>query len=395
MLSFSFEHNDERITMTQIVRPLFASLTGQPLVARFLSAALDNQQVSHAYLFVGPVGAGKNEAARTLAKALVCENEGCGSCDDCIRAQRGTHPDVKVIDPEGVNGYVVDQMHELIHDTNFAPIRAHHKVYIITRADLLSGAAANAFLKTLEEPPARVTFILLARTRESVMATIASRCQIIAFRYIPEVEAVQLLVEENRTTEKDARIALAAAGGSIFRAREFLVSQTRRAARLKVLEIIEHLPESDPVDILDAARDLLVSLKQPLDEVRIEQERQLAEGKDFLTKGAKTALEQRQKRSLSTRERETLVEALNVLRSWLRDCLLVQVGRTDDLVNADFHYNITKLAESSTEAVIVQALAAVDEAQERIHYNVSVQLVIESLLLTLRSTIVRQCMPKG
>jgi DNA polymerase-3 subunit delta' len=390
MLSSNHEHNDEGIAMIQNVRPLFASLAGQPLVVRFLTSALDKQLISHAYLFVGPVGAGKNEAARTLAKALVCEDGGCGVCDNCVRAQHGTHPDIKVIDPEGVNGYVVDQMHELIHDSQFAPIRAQRKVYIITRADLLSSAAANAFLKTLEEPPPRVTFILLARTHESVMATIASRCQVIAFRSIPEVEAVHLLIQESRATEKDARIALAATGGSVFRAREYLLSPTRRDVRLKVLETIERLPDSDALTLLEASRELLVFLKQPLDEVRIEQEKQIAEGKDFLTKGAITTLEQRQKRTLSTRERESLVEAFNVLRSWLRDCLLVQIGRADDIVNSDFHYNITKLAEGSDEAAIVRSLDAVDEAQERIHYNVSVQSAFEALLLTLRSLLVRQ-----
>jgi DNA polymerase-3 subunit delta' len=366
------------------MNPPFDTLVGQPLAARFLSSVIEQRLTNHAYLFAGPIGAGKTVAARALAKALICKDGGCGSCDDCIRVAHGTHPDVKVIEPEGASGYVTEQMHELIHDTNLAPIRARGKVYLITRADLLSGAPANAFLKTLEEPPSRVTFILLARTRESVLETILSRCQVIAFRFVAEAEAVPLLMEEGRATLRDARIALAATGGSLYRAREFLGSTARRNARLKVLEAAEHLPHSDPLDVLEAARELLISLKQPLDEVKLEQERQLVEGRDYLSKGALTALEQRQKRALTNREREAMDEALNVLRSWLRDCLLVRIGREDDVVNTDFSYNILKIAAATDEAACVRAIGAADEAQRQIHYNVSVQSAIEALLLALR-----------
>jgi DNA polymerase-3 subunit delta' len=353
-------------------------------VARFLSSAIASRLTSHAYLFIGPVGAGKTEAARALAKALICKNQGCGSCDDCIRVARGSHPDVKLIEPEGANGYVNEQMRDLIHDTGLAPIRAQGKVSIITRADLLSGAPANAFLKTLEEPPARVTFILLARTRESVLETLVSRCQVVAFRSIPEVQAVPLLMDDQKTTFKEARIALATAGGSVYRAREFIGSPSRRDARLKVLETVEQLSQADALDVLDAARELLISLKQPLDELRLEQERQLVEGREYLSKGALTALEQRQKRSLTSRERESIIEAFGSVRSWLRDCLLVRIGRAEDMVNTDFQYNILKTAKTARVASLVRAMDAVDEAERRIHYNVSVQSVIEALLLTVR-----------
>jgi DNA polymerase-3 subunit delta' len=372
------------VSKPHTIRPPFNSLVGQPLVARFLSSAIDSGQTSHAYLFVGPVGAGKNEAARELARALVCGERGCGSCDDCGRISRGTHPDVKAIEPEGVNGYVAEQAHDLIHDTNLAPIRAQHKVYILTRADLLSGAPANAFLKTLEEPPARVTFILLARTRESVLETLVSRCQTIAFRCVPEAEAVPLLVAETMATLKDARIAFATTGGSLYRARAFLGSTARRNARLKVLEAVERLPECDSLDILEAVRELLIFLKQPLDEIRLEQERQLVEGKEYLGRGALAALEQRQKRSLTSRERESLGEVLSAARSWLRDGLLVRLGRGEDIVNADFHYNILKVAAIADEAAFTRAIAAVDVAEQQIHYNVSVQSVLEALLLIVR-----------
>jgi DNA polymerase-3 subunit delta' len=366
------------------ILPPFDRLSGQPLVARFFSFAIKNDLTSHAYLFVGPIGVGKNEAARALAEALVCRDQGCGSCDDCIRVLRGTHPDVKTIDPEGASGYVSEQMRELIHDVSLAPIRARGKVYIITRADLLNGAPANAFLKTLEEPPARVTFILLARTWDSVLETLVSRCQVVAFRSIPEAEAVPLLMGESQTSLKEARIALAATDGSVYRAREFLGSSARRDVRVKALEIVEHLPQTDPLDVLESVRELLVLLKQPLDEMKLEQERQLVEGKEYLSKGALTALEQRQKRALTSREREAISEVFGAMRSWLRDCLLARCGRQDDLVNSDFHYNILKIAETTDEAAIVRAITAVDEAERRIHYNVSVQSIIEALLFTLR-----------
>jgi DNA polymerase-3 subunit delta' len=345
---------------------------------------VQHRLTTHAYLFVGPIGAGKTMAAQALAKALVCRDAGCTTCDDCIRVSRGTHPDVRLIEPEGASGYLSEQIRDLIHDANLAPIRSQHKIYILTRADLLSGAPANAFLKTLEEPPVRVTFILLARTRESVLDTILSRCQVVAFRFIPETEALVLLMEGSQTTVKDARIALATTGGSVHRARDFLGSSTRRGARLRILEIFERLPLADALEVLEAARELLVLLKQPLDELRIEQERQLAEGQDLFGKGALTALERRQKRALTSRERESLSEALAAMRSWLRDCLLVRIGREEDIVNSDFSYNILKTAAARDEAAILRALGAVDEAERRIPYNVSVQSIIEALLFAIQ-----------
>ena len=367
-----------------MIRAPFDKLIGQPLVAQYLSSAIENKQTNHAYLFVGPIGTGKTEAARALALALACKQGGCNACEDCIRVLRGTHPDVRTIEPEGVNGYVVEQIQGLIHDTNLAPIRAQNKVYIITRADLLVQAPANAFLKTLEEPPSRVVFILMARTLESVLETIASRCQVIAFRFIPEADAVQMLVSDGKVSIKDARIALASTGGSLYRARDFIGSSARREARIRALSLIERLSEADALDILEFARDLLIHLKQPLDEVKLEHERQLAKGSEFLSKGALSSLEQRHKRALTAREREVLAEAFGVMRSWLRDCLLVRIGREDDVVNTDFIHNILKTAQNCAESNFVRSIRAVDEAEQQIHYNVSVQSIVEALFLKLR-----------
>ena len=367
-----------------MIQSPFDKLIGQPLVAQFLSSVIAQRLIHHAYLFVGPIGAGKHEAARALAQALICREDGCGVCDECRRVARGSHPDVKLIEPEGAHGYLTEQIHDLIRDVNLAPIRAQRKVYLISRADLLQGAPANAFLKTLEEPPSRVVFVLLARTRDSVLETVASRCQIIAFRSISEEEGVRILLEGGKTTLRDARIAWAAAGCSLYRAREFLGSTARRETRVKALEAVERLAESDPLDVLTAARELLIYLKQPLDEVRLQQERQLTEGQEYLSKGALTALEQKQKRAMTNREREALGEACQVMRSWLRDCLLVRIGSEDALVNVDFRPGIQQAAAQCDEAALVRAVGAVDEAEERMHYNVSLQSIMEALFLRLR-----------
>ncbi|MDR3053115.1 MAG: DNA polymerase III subunit delta' [Coriobacteriales bacterium] len=366
------------------VNPPFDSLVGQPLVAQFLTAAVAGARLSHAYLFMGPVGSGKTAAAQALAQAILCKQNGCGACDDCIRVARGTHPDVHIVEPLGANGYVSEQIHEVIHDAALAPVRASSKVYIITRADLLQGSPANAFLKTLEEPLASVVFILLARTRDSVLGTIQSRCQVLAFRTIPSNEAEQLLCSLTGVDQTLARIALAAVGGSVHRAQEFLGQSARRDARIKTIETIEQLAQADDYELLQAARELLVALKAPLDSLKIAQEQELIERKDYLSKGAMTQLEQNHKRSLTARERAAVAEAFCIMRSWLRDCLLQRLGTKEPIVNSDFHYNIELTAPRVDEPSLTRALLAIDKAEQQLHYNVSVQLALEVLLFSLR-----------
>ena len=393
----------------------FAELADQPLVARFLNTVCESGAPSHAYLFCGPLGAGKTEAAHLLARALLCSHGSCGICEDCIRVAHRTHPDFHIIEPLGAAGYLAEQVAELIHDVNLAPMRAARKVYLLTRADQLKGASANALLKTLEEPPGDTTFILLARTRDSVLPTLISRCQVLPFRRIPDETAIQSLMEHTHCDEALARQALAAAGGSRLRAQEFLGSPTRREIRIAVLEALERLPHSDDLEVLETVKQLFVLLKQPLDAVKLEQEMRLEAGKDYLSKGGITQLEQQHRRELTGREREGVGEVLDVVRSWLRDILLVRIARsaasatlpeppgkeTDaesgaqaapagsfgkpiEITNNDFHFHIEQLATQRGEEALVRSLSAVDRAQEQIQYNVSKELALEALFFVIR-----------
>jgi DNA polymerase-3 subunit delta' len=363
---------------------VFDQLVGQPRVARFLQAAAANPERAQAYLFCGPLGAGKTEAAQAFAQALLCVKGGCGQCDDCIRIAHGTHPDYQVITPMGAAGYLMEQMRELIHDASLAPVRAQAKVYLITRADLLRGASANSLLKTLEEPPERTTFILLARVRDAMLPTIVSRCQAVTFRRVPTSEAIQALCSSSNASEQDARVALAATGGSAVRAAEWLRSEERRAGRQVVLDVVEKLALGDSADVLDASDKLRSQFKVASDAVKLQQDEQLTAQRDYLSRGALSRLELQQRRELTARERETIGEALDITRSWLRDALGIALGADEPVVNQDHYYNITKAAAHSTPEKFVAALQAVDSAQEQLQYNVSVQMVIEALLMTLQ-----------
>lgn len=365
----------------------FESIVGQSQVSRFLSEAQAENRFSHAYLFVGPVGSGKTETATALAKARLCPSGGCGECDHCRRIARGTHPDVHWVEPEGIGSYLTEQIRDVIRDSTLAPIRANHKIYIITRADLLRDQAANAFLKTLEEPPADTSFVLMSRTRDSVLPTLVSRCQTLVFRRLPDSEAIGLVCRQTGASEQDARIALATVGGSTKKACEFLASPSRKQRRLVAINVMERLGQSDSADVLDCASEMLQVVDAPLGEMKAKFEKERKNNEDFMTKGALNYLEKSQDRKLKSSTREGLTEMLAVIRSWLRDCAAVRIGCENLMVNDDCHYTIEKVGNQLELENFTLALRAVDKAAARIARNVTPQLVIETMLFDIRKVL--------
>jgi len=370
-----------------VTRSVFDDLVGQERVAKFLRASSLPDTVSHGYLFVGPPGSGKATAARALACALLCDDGGCGACQTCLRVKRGGHPDVHLIRPEGAAGYLAEQVRDIIHDVSLAPVDGRYKIYILSDADLFNDSAANAFLKTLEEPPDDVVIVLLAHSFDAVLPTITSRCQVVRFRRIPESEATSLLVSETGADADEAAAALAAAGGVVARARDFLASPPRREARALILRVLAGLASADGAGVLISAKELLAAVKAPLEDVKAAQAAETLERADFLGKGATKALDERHKRELTAREREGIGEVLNVAESWLRDCLVVSQGVGELAVNADAVQSVSEIGEVVTPAAITGALEAVNVARRRISYNVSPQLAIEAMLFDIREVL--------
>ncbi len=177
-------------------RPLtFESVVGQQHIVSTLEHAITEGRLSHAYLFCGPRGTGKTTMARILAKALLCRNaeaaraegaSGCmpdGTCEECELIAEGNHPDVYELDAASRTG-VDNVREEIINSVNFAPVRGKYKIYIIDEVHMLTTAAFNALLKTLEEPPAHVIFVLCTTDPQKILETILSRCQRFDFHRI-------------------------------------------------------------------------------------------------------------------------------------------------------------------------------------------------------------------
>jgi DNA polymerase-3 subunit delta' len=369
-------------------RCVFDDLVGQPRVASFLGAAARSGALSHAYLFVGPGGSGKKSAARALACAMLCEDGGCGSCPACQRIRKDVHPDVHVVAPEGASTYMVEQVRELIHDVNLTPVEASKKVYILDAAEAMGNQVANALLKTLEEPPADVVLVLLATDFESVLPTIASRCQVVRFQRIPPSTAAAMLAQRAGVDEVEARAALAAAGGVVPRALDFIRSGGRRAMRDEVLSVLTDLATMDAFDVMGAAKQLLAAVKAPLDEVKAVQAAELKERTEFLGGKVSTKpLEERHKRELTAREREGVFEVLNVTESWLRDCLTMSQGVVELVENVDAVDTMEGVAAVITPEAAVRALFAVREARRRVGANVSPQLAVEAMLFDLQEVL--------
>lgn len=184
----------------------FDELVGQEAIVTTLKNALSTGKIAHAYLFSGPRGTGKTSVARLFAKALNC-SEGighqCNNCDNCTQISDGSHPDVIEIDAASNSG--VDEVRSLIEKVKYSPIKGRYKIYIIDEVHMMTNSAFNALLKTLEEPPAYVIFILCTTEPYKLLPTILSRCQRYEFNKISESELKKLLTsileKENITCE--------------------------------------------------------------------------------------------------------------------------------------------------------------------------------------------------
>ena len=373
---------------------VFSNIFGQPKVSEFLRRSTASDSISQSYLFLGPAGSNKTQAAYALACAYICSDSDCikagngvpsATCETCKLVLAHNHPDVKYYEPQGQSGYLIEQMHEIIHDAGLMPVKGNKKVYIIDRVDLMGTSPANAFLKTLEEPGPNTCFILLGRNSTSVLPTIRSRCGVVPFRQIPPDEAVKIIMANSVADERKARIALSASGSSITAAIKMLTpgDNTGLYLREQIMGLIFESLKSDWA-VVKTAREILKLIKAPTDEYRAKMEEELALADEFLSKAAKKEINTQNKRGLKRQEKKLISMVFDCIVSIMHDVMMVLTGEPGRVVNYDFANEIASISARTTQENMVSAIDAVLVSKKCITYNVSPESLIDSALFELK-----------
>lgn len=319
----------------------FSDIIGQSLLVKRLRSILTSGRIAHAYLLVGPAGAGKRTIADIFARALLCESEGAKPCDRCHSCRQyltGNHPDIKriTLDQSSIK---IDQIRELQQDIQVKPYQADRKVYIIENAQAMTVQAQNALLKTLEEPPSFAVLLLLADGTQGLLPTILSRCQILKLHRRTIEEIGRIIQINTGLSEDESQIFARLADGLPGRGLELARSQEFSRLREDVFAFVQKLGRQDGLDILE---DTLFFLER----------------------------------------RDRIDAILDCLTLWLRDLLVLkETGDASLIVNLDKISLFNQQIEFFTTVKIKNMIEEIERCRRMLKGNANFQLTIENMLL--------------
>ena len=324
----------------------FKDVVGHKDILKYISSAVENNRVSHAYILNGERGSGKRMLANLFATTLLCESgnsEPCGKCHSCRQAESGNHPDIIRVTHEKPNSISVDDIRTQVNNTvDIKPYQGPYKVYIIPQADLMTPQAQNAILKTIEEPPAYAVFLLLTENAEMLLPTINSRCVMLKLRNIKDTLIRKYLMENLEIPDYKADMCTAFAQGNVGRAIMLANSEHFNEIREEAVQLLKHIHDMELREIVAAVKNISV--------YKLE-----------------------------------ITDYLDIIMIWYRDVLLYKATKEiDKVVFKDQLQSIKEQARKSSYEGIELILESLEKAKARLKANVNFDLVMELLFLTIK-----------
>ena len=324
----------------------FKDVVGHKDILKYISSAVENNRVSHAYILNGERGSGKRMLANLFAMTLLCESgesEPCGKCHSCKQAESANHPDIIRVTHEKPNSISVDDIRTQVNNTvDIKPYQGPYKVYIIPQADLMTPQAQNAILKTIEEPPSYAVFLLLTENAETLLPTINSRCVMLKLRNIKDTLIKKYLMENLEIPDYKADMCTAFAQGNMGRAIMLANSEHFNEIREEAVQLLKHIHEMELNEIVAAVKNISV--------YKLE-----------------------------------ITDYLDIIMIWYRDVLLYKATREiDKVVFKDQLQSIKEQARKSSYEGIELILESLEKAKARLKANVNFDLVMELLFLTIK-----------
>jgi len=374
---------------------VWGSLVGQQHAIEVLQRAVAGHGMTHAWLFTGPPGSGRSNAALAFAAALQCERgTGCGECHACRTALAGSHPDVSITRSETSVLYI-DDMRDLVHRSALSPVERHHQVMVIEDADRLGERTGNTLLKAIEEPTPKTVWLLCAPTLEDVLPTIRSRCRNVSLATPTADQVARFLVERQGVSPSVAAFAARASQGHIGRAKALATDERTRNRRREVVAIPGGLTSvgaamNAAANLVDIAKDETASLTETIN-ARELGDLEATYGDDRKSKTTRSyraglrELQHSQKQREKRRIMDVVDRGLMDVMSVYRDAIALQTGATGDLVNEEVRDRVVELARRSTPEQNLRRIDAIFEAREQMmEFNTTPLLALESMMVALR-----------
>lgn len=332
----------------------FSQILGQDRAVKTLKMAMAKNKIPHAYLFCGTSGVGKTTAAIALTQALNCKDrvneEGCGICPSCRQVETGNFVDFNCLEPEG-NYIKIGKVRELTRSFGFKPVSGKYRVSVIREADKMTEESANAFLKTLEEPPEGNVMILNVADPLDLLPTIVSRCRKVVFKPIAVDIISQRLMAADVIDEKQALLIAKLSEGSIG-----------RAVKMK---------ESGFIEKREEFLSIIIELNSLKDDQALGVAVEIA--KKF------------KKKSASKNEEAGILDLLSVWKGWFRDLMVIKIDADEsNLINIDFSHKLKDISKKFNVENLIKSFSILDKAQRDILRNRNLELLMENTVLSLR-----------